>query len=75
MDKRQAMGAAQAAGLTRLADSHLMQLARSLEAGRELAGNLPKDLHWSEEMALTFAFPGRFPEPLPTCLPGSRCQP
>jgi hypothetical protein len=58
MDKRQARRMAVAAGLTRLEEKHLVQLARSAEAARELAGNLPKDLHWSEEIALTFRLPG-----------------
>lgn len=59
MDKRQARRIAEAAGLARLEDKHLAQLARSAETGRELSGALPKDLHWSEEMAPTFRLPPR----------------
>ena len=51
--KIQAQHAASAAGLTRLEEAHLGQLARSLESGGELSGRLPKDLHWSEEIAPT----------------------
>ena len=53
MDKKQAQETAVAAGLTRLEDAHLGQLARSVEAARELSDRLPKDLHWSEEIAPT----------------------
>jgi hypothetical protein len=48
---------AAAAGLTRLSDQHLEQLRRSLASARELADKLPKDLHWSEELSLTFRLP------------------
>jgi hypothetical protein len=58
MDKRQAQRMAVAAGLTRLEEKHLVQLARSAEAARELGSHLPKDLHWSEEIALSFRPPG-----------------
>jgi len=54
MDKRQAVRIAHALGLTRLEDKHLGQLARGAESAHELSGKLPRDLHWSEEMALTF---------------------
>jgi hypothetical protein len=63
MDKRQALHMALAAGLTRLEEKHLAQLVSSAEAARDLGGKLPKDLHWSEEMALTF------------CLASPRAQP
>ena len=53
--KNQAQHAAIAAGLTPAA--HLGQLARSVESGRELSGRLPKDLHWSEEIAVVFRAP------------------
>jgi hypothetical protein len=49
---------AAAAGLTRLSDEHLEQLRSSLASARELADKLPKDLHWSEELCLTFRLPG-----------------
>jgi hypothetical protein len=58
MDKDRAQEIAAAAGLTKLADKHLNQLAASVASGRELAGKLPKDLHWSEEIALVFRLPG-----------------
>jgi hypothetical protein len=48
---------AAAAGLTRLSDHHLEQLQMSLASARELADKLPRDLHWSEELALTFRLP------------------
>jgi hypothetical protein len=45
---------AAAAGLTRLDEKHLAQLGQGIASARELAAKLPKDLHWSEEIALTF---------------------
>jgi hypothetical protein len=57
-DNDRAREIAAAAGLTKLGEKHLAQLAASVASGRELAGKLPKDLHWSEEIALTFRLPG-----------------
>ena len=57
-DKNQARLLATAAGLKGLDEKHLAQLALSVASAHELAGKLPKDLHWSEEMALTFRLPG-----------------
>jgi hypothetical protein len=57
MDKDRAREIAVAAGLTKLDDKQLAQLAQGIASARELAGKLPKDLHWSEEMALTFRLP------------------
>ena len=57
MDKDRAREIARAAGLTQLEEKHLEQLALGVASARELAGKLPKDLHWSEEMALTFRLP------------------
>jgi hypothetical protein len=54
VDKADLTRIAAAAGLTRLSDEHLEQLRKSLESARELADKLPKDLHWSEELSLTF---------------------
>jgi len=48
---------AAAAGLPRLSDKHLDQLQQSAASARELADKLPKDLHWTEELALTFRLP------------------
>lgn len=45
------------AGLTRLNQAHLAQLQRAIEAARELGDQLPKDLHYSEEIAVTFRLP------------------
>ena len=59
MDKDEAQQLAAAAGLTKLDEKHLAQLALSVASARELAAKLPKDLHWSEEIALVF----RLPEP------------
>jgi hypothetical protein len=44
---------AAAAGLTGLDEKHLAQLAQGIASARELSAGLPKDLHWSEEIALT----------------------
>ena len=57
MGNERAREIATAAGLTKLDAKHLDQLARSVASARELADKLPKDLHWSEEMALTFRLP------------------
>jgi len=45
------------AGLTRLNEAHLAQLKRAMESARELADKLPTDLHYSEEIAVTFRLP------------------
>jgi len=45
------------AGLTRLNEAHLAQLKRAMESARELADKLPTDLHYSEEIAVTFHLP------------------
>lgn len=45
------------AGLTRLNQAQLAQLKGAMEAARELGDNLPKDLHYSEEIAVTFHLP------------------
>ena len=57
MDDDRAREIAAAAGLGKLDDKHLAQLANSITSARELAGKLPKDLHWSEEIALVFRLP------------------
>jgi hypothetical protein len=57
MDEDRAREIAAAEGLTRLDGKHLAQLAQSVASARELAGKLPKDLHWSEEVALVFRLP------------------
>jgi len=54
MDKDRAREIAAAEGLTKLDEK---QLAQSVASGRELAEKLPKDLHWSEEIALIFRLP------------------
>jgi hypothetical protein len=48
---------ATAAGLTKLEEKHLAQLAQGLASAQDLAAKLPKDLHWSEESALVFKLP------------------
>jgi len=68
MRKAELVQMAAAAGLPRLSDKHLDQLQKSLASARELADKLPKDLHWSEELALTFRLPrpaGDMPESEP----------
>ena len=57
MDKNRAREIATAAGLTKLDGKHLAQLALSVASARELSAKLPKDLHWSEEIALVFRLP------------------
>jgi hypothetical protein len=57
MDENRAREVAAAAGLTNLDEKHRAQLALSVASARELAGKLPKDLHWSEEIALVFRLP------------------
>jgi hypothetical protein len=59
VEKDELIALAKAAGLTGLKDKHLAQLQQSLASARELADKLPKDLHWSEELALTFRLPQR----------------
>ena len=56
-DETHARQIATAAGLTRLDERQLAQLALSVASARELAAKLPKDLHWSEESALVFRLP------------------
>ena len=58
IDETCARDLATASGLTKLDEKHLAQLAQSVASARELAVKLPKDLHWSEEIALTFRLPG-----------------
>jgi hypothetical protein len=58
MSKAELVQLAAAAGLPRLSDKHLEQLQKSWASARELAAKLPKDLHWSEELSLTFRLPG-----------------
>ena len=57
MSKAELVQIALAAGLPRLADNHLDQLQLAVTSARELAQKLPKDLHWSEELSLTFRLP------------------
>lgn len=57
MEHDHAKAIAASAGLTKLGDEHLAQLSQAIASSRELAAKLPKDLHWSEEIALTFRLP------------------
>jgi len=57
MDKDLAKEIAAAEGLPKLDEKQLTQLARGVASARELAQKLPKDLHWSEEIALIFRLP------------------
>ena len=59
MERKELIALANAAGLTGLKDKHLAQLQLSAASARELADKLPKDLHWSEELALSFRLPRR----------------
>lgn len=56
MDERTREAAA-AAGLDKLDEKQLDQLATGIASTHELAGKLPKDLHWSEEPAHVFRLP------------------
>jgi hypothetical protein len=57
MDKDRARQIAADEDLTKLDEKQLAQLAQSVASARELAAKLPKDLHWSEEIALVFRLP------------------
>jgi hypothetical protein len=57
MSKAELAQIAAAAGLPRLGAKHLEQLQMAVASARELAQKLPKDLHWSEELSLTFRPP------------------
>jgi hypothetical protein len=54
MKDERARELAVAAGLNRLDQKHLAQLAEGIASARELAAKLPKDLHWGEEIAIAF---------------------
>jgi hypothetical protein len=51
MSQNDPKSVAASAGLDRLSEADLRLLAKSLEANRALVKRLPKDLHWSEEIA------------------------
>ena len=57
MDKDLAKEIAAAEGLAKLDEKQLTQLAQGIASARELAQKLPKDLHWSEEIALIVRLP------------------
>jgi hypothetical protein len=57
VDQEKLIAMAAAVGLTRLRAKHLEQLQASTVAAGELASKLPKDLAWTEELALTFRLP------------------
>ena len=61
MDIDDARRAAIAAGLSRLTDSDLALLAKSLASNTVLAARLPADLHWSEEIAPALRLADRGP--------------
>lgn len=42
-------------GLAGLDDKQLAQFAKGLAATRDLLARMPKDLHWSEEPAITMS--------------------
>jgi hypothetical protein len=54
MNEERARELAAAAGLNKLDQKHLAQLAEGIASARELAAKLPKDLHWGEEIAVAF---------------------
>ncbi len=53
-DESELRRAAAAMGLPKLDGKHLTQLEQAMVSTRDLGARLPKDLHWSEELALTF---------------------
>jgi hypothetical protein len=57
MDNDRARDIAAAERLTSLSERQLAQLVQGIASARELAEKLPKDLHWSEEIALVFRLP------------------
>jgi hypothetical protein len=57
MDMGRARELAATAGLEKLNEKQLAQLANGIASAREAADALPKDLHWSEESSLIFRFP------------------
>lgn len=54
MDQSELRRIAAANGLAKLTDKHFEQLAAGARNNAALGQRLPKDLHWSEEPALTF---------------------
>jgi hypothetical protein len=52
-----AEGLARSMGLEKLDERQLNQLASSIRSAGDLVARLPKDLHWSEEAAVTFRLP------------------
>lgn len=59
MDREDFRRRAIACGLEKLEDAHLEQFAQGARTTRDLAARLPKDLHWTEETALTFSLVGK----------------
>jgi hypothetical protein len=57
MDKDRVRDVAADAGLGRLDGKQMAQLANGIASARDLARQLPKDLHWGEEIALVFRLP------------------
>ena len=55
MDKEELARKAAALGLQKAAASYPADLQAALDRGTELAGSLPRDIHWSEEPAHTFS--------------------
>ena len=56
-DDERARQIAALTGLAKLQAKHLAQLANSVASARDASAKLPKDLHWSEEIALVFRLP------------------
>ncbi len=59
MDREDVRRQAVACGLDNVAQAHLEQFAQGVRTTKELAARLPKDLHWTEENALTFSLVGK----------------
>lgn len=51
-ERDELLRAAKAAGLANLNESHLAEFQRTAKAAAELTARLPKDLTWTDEMAL-----------------------
>lgn len=59
MDREEIGRRAAACGLDRLDAAQLEEFALGVRTTQALAARLPKDLHWTEENALTFSLVGK----------------
>jgi hypothetical protein len=59
MDREELRRRAAACGLDKLDAAQLEQFAQGVRSTEALSGRLPKDLHWTQEPALTFSLVGK----------------